>query len=38
MNAFSRITLFAAAVGIAAAVSAPPLRAQEVVKIGLPRR
>jgi len=34
MSAFSRITLFAAAVGLAAAVSAPRLLAQEVVKIG----
>ena len=34
MNAFSRITLFAAAIGVAAAVCAPPLLAQEVVKIG----
>ena len=34
MSAFSRITLFAAAVGLAAAVSASPLLAQEVVKIG----
>ena len=34
MSAFSRITLFAAAVGLAATVSAPRLLAQEVVKIG----
>ena len=34
MSAFSRITLFAAAVGFAATVSAPRLLAQEVVKIG----
>ncbi len=34
MNAFSRITLFAAAIGVAAAACAPPLLAQEVVKIG----
>jgi branched-chain amino acid transport system substrate-binding protein len=34
MNAFSRITLLAATVGIAARLSAPPLRAQEVVRIG----
>jgi branched-chain amino acid transport system substrate-binding protein len=34
MNAFSRITQLAAAIGVAAAVSAPPLLAQEVVKIG----
>ena len=34
MNVFSRITRFAAAVGLAAALSAPPLLGQEVVKIG----
>ena len=34
MSAFSRVTLFAAAVGLAAAVSAPRLLAQDVVKIG----
>jgi branched-chain amino acid transport system substrate-binding protein len=34
MNAFSRITLFAAAVGVAATVAAPRLLAQDVVKIG----
>ena len=34
MNAFSRATLFAAAIGLVAAVSAPAILAQEVVKIG----
>src|SRR5438552_8698431 len=34
MSAYSRVTLFAAAIGIVAAVSAPPLLAQQVVKIG----
>ncbi len=34
MGAFSRVTLLAAAVGLAAAASAPRLLAQEVVKIG----
>jgi ABC-type branched-subunit amino acid transport system substrate-binding protein len=34
MRAFSRITLFAAAAGLVAIVSAPRVVAQEVVKIG----
>src|SRR5438093_10983505 len=34
MNAFSRITLFAAAIGVAATVAAPRLLAQDVVRIG----